>query len=245
MGWVRLDLRLRTRTWGLFTALFAGIGVPFAVASVALFIDAVVRWHAGPLVGALFLGLAGAVLTPAAVASWRLYQAHPTLVVDQEGLTIEHSGLFREPLRLDRSAVEALYLGAFSGHEHAPAFEGRAPQRLWQYRRWLDRRGVTLSLLPVDGLVAPDLSILYDADDRNLLIVPITALPLKGVARRGLGMLRVAMGFVGYTGPTRATIVRGRGESSPVVMAEPHAQSGALGVALPALVARHAWLRSI
>jgi hypothetical protein len=207
---VRIELDLRRGVWNVFAVLLTVTGVPFSIAAIALLVVSLLDRHGGDLVGGLIFLLLGAVATPAGVAAWHLGRAYPALVVDDYGLTLDHPGVLKRPLRLDRSEVHSVYVRSFPGHERSPTFDGTGWERFRQRVRWVDSRGGPQCLLPVGAMDAPDLSVLDVFEDRNLLIVLATSSPMKSLARRGLGSLALAVARgPGYSGPTRATVARG------------------------------------
>jgi len=190
-------------------AAACGTCSPFSIAAIALLVVSLLDRDGGDLVGGLIFLLLGAVATPAGVAAWHLGRAHPALIVDDYGLTVDHPGVLKRPLRLDRSEVHSVYVRSFPGHERSPTFDGTGWERFRQRVRWVDSRGGPQCRLPVSAMDAPDLSVLDVLEDRNLLIVLATSLPMKSLARRGLGSLALAVARgPSYSGPTRATVAR-------------------------------------
>lgn len=209
-GRVRLELRIRRGQWGFFGALFLVLGIPFAIAAPLFLVGAIVDQNAGALVGVVFGAMFGSVSVPAGIVAWRISRAAPAVVVTEDFITIEHPGLFVKPVHLDRSAVHSVYVHTFQGAQRPPKFDGTAWQRLRQTSRWIDGRATLPDPLPISSWHCPDLSVLSGMEDHNLLIVMANSMPMRDLARRGLGALSlgVARGM-SFTGPTRATVARG------------------------------------
>lgn len=185
------------------------IGTPFAVASPPLLFVAIVDRSVGALIGTAFGATWGSVLVPAGVAAWRISRSHPAIFVTDDGLMLEHPGLFVSGLHISRSAVHSVYVRRFRGAEPPPRFQGNAWQRLRQMSRWLDRGSPLRDSLPISSWHCPDLSLLQ-GEDHNLLIVMANSMPMRDRARRGLGALSVAVARGStFTGPTKATVARG------------------------------------
>jgi len=152
----------------------------------------------------------GPVLVPAGVVAWRIGRSHPAIVVTEDGLSLDHPGLFANPIFISRSAVHSVYVRRFQGAQPRPRFEGNAWQRLRQTSQWIDRRAVLPDRLPVTSWHCPDLSLLNSIEDHNVLIVMVNSMAMRGLVRRGLGMLTLAMARgMSFSGPTKATAARG------------------------------------
>lgn len=209
-GLVRIELNLRRAQWRFFGVFLLVLGIPAALGAAVFLFVAIVDRNAGALVGVVFGAMLGGVAVPAGFAAWRIARSHPVIVVADDNLTIEHSGFFANPVHLGRSAVHSVYMRDFQAVERPPQFEGRAWQRLRQWSRWIDRRGVSAGPLPISSWHCPDLSLLNTVDDRNLLILMANSMPMRGVSRRGLGALTLAIARgMTFTGPTKATVARG------------------------------------
>lgn len=199
-GGLRLELKARRGQWGVFAAVFLIVGTPITVAVPLLLVEAIVDRNGGALVGVVFGAIGGGVLVPAGAVAWRLARARPAIVVDDDGLTIEHPGFFARPVHLSRAAVHSVSVGSLQGTQRPPRFEGTAGPRPRQ----------TPSSLPISSWHCPDLSLLYVGEDHNLLIVLANSMPMKAFARRGLGALSLGIARgMRFTGPTRATVARG------------------------------------
>jgi hypothetical protein len=182
-----------------------------ALAAAGFLVASILDFSWSTLAGVAFTVPFAAVLIPAAVLAWRLSLAFPTVRVDEDGLTINHPAAFRHPLRVSRADVRSVHVRPFQGLVRPPPFTGSRWQRLRQRSRWADS-GVALSdPLPVTSWYVPDLSALDTYEDRNLLIVLAHPRPMKDIARRGFGALRliIARGGPHFTGPTRWTVARG------------------------------------
>lgn len=207
---MRIELKVRRGQWDFFGAFFLVLGLPFAIAAPLLLLEAIIDQNAGALVGVVLGGMFSSVSIPAGVVAWRIGHSHPAIIVTNDGLSIEHPGLFASPVAISRSAVHSVYVRPFQGTQRPPKFEGNAWQRLRQTSRWADDQSVQPSPLPISSWHCPDLSLLSAIEDHNLLIVMDNSMAMRDFARRGLGALTAAMSRgPAFTGPTKATAARG------------------------------------
>jgi hypothetical protein len=204
---VTVRLKVRRRLW-LFWARFAGLSAAiFVLLGLGAAVVTVTDRSAGAAIGFGLSAAMCAALIPAAFTTFLLATRDPTITADEDAIRIDHPGMFRKPLRLNRRDVHSVYVRNFPALRKRPRFEGSRWKRFWAWSRWVDT-GSAWTDLPVNSDCAPDLSMLTDGEDRNLLIILAHPLPMRS-ARRGLGALHFLMRYASHNGPTRSTIARG------------------------------------
>lgn len=187
-----------------FAVLLLGVGAATAMVALGFLGASILDRNAGGLVGTLPMAVLAWPFLTAGVAALRIARSRPAVVVTEESVRIEDQGLFARPVHLSRREVHSVYVRPFPGGGDPPRFYGRGALRRMQ--QWHQSQ----PSVPVSSLHCPDLSLLPPAQSHNLLIVVTRSMPLKDVARRGLGAIQLILARgQPFKGPTRATVARG------------------------------------
>ena len=153
---VTLDLRVsgRWRVLGWLFAIWIGLGL----VAICFFLAGV--HHGSGRIDDLVVGI-GLIATgvPADTSAWRMATSHSSIKLDGTIISIDHPGVFRRPLVLNRRQVHGLLI----------------------------EPGTTPNDLPISTRHAPDLSVGARAGS-ILTIVLAEPLPLLSIARRGLSL---------------------------------------------------------
>lgn len=203
-----MQLDPRRGVWPLHAVLMAPFALFLVVATPLLFVVGVAD-------AALEILLAGGLAAAAAIISvysvtcgYRLARASPAISVSDNGLVLDHPGLFRGPVHLDRSLIHSVYLREFPAAVARPRIEGTRSQRLRSWVKDVDR-GVGVVDRPISSQRVPDLSTRLPMEGHNLLVVLTHPTSLAATTRRGLGAMSVPSMWVLYKGPTKGTVARG------------------------------------
>ncbi len=202
---VSVELESQHVLWGFMAVLafgFSGLFLLFAVG--ALLGDPGSRGSLifGAVVVAIALwGLAGGRF------ALRLARARPRLLISATNLVVEHPGLLREPLVMQRNDVEAVCLGNFVKYRYPPpdATSASPWRRLRTYSRWLDSGGTAPTVSASEHL--PDFSNVMGGRSPDVLVVLRRPYDLGTVPRRGLGI--VAPEGAPFNAPVRGARIRG------------------------------------
>lgn len=200
-------VELKTQRW--FWRSMAWLGFAFAGLMLLLMVAA----GAADSPAAARLGLAVISAFP---AGWgvvfgrraaRLRRATPRIVLSSDKLVVDHPGLFREPVTIPRTDVEAVCLGSFVGYRRPPP--GRSGISPWKwlrrYSRWLDSGGTALTISASRTL--PDISNVTGGRTPDILVVLRRPFDLGALPRRGLDMLSPE--GAPFNGPVRGARIRG------------------------------------
>lgn len=203
---MRLEIDELGHWWLIAVVLIAMSIVYSALAVTGLFI--------GSLPFSLIMGLFCLLQAGPAVQAFRFGDSLPGIVVDREGLAIEHPAIFREPVHIRRSQVHSVYLGPLDDDLVQSKLPDLPPGA--GFRQRMKHLNASLNRTALRGRhftsteLAPDLSMCYSDADLNVMIVFETPIPLGSVTRR-LGGLRAIGSARGanLTFPSRRTNAHG------------------------------------